>query len=204
MVGGCKSGPKKRSLMITRSDHRASQYAIQGGAHRISPGDLIECTPMLYIPYSSSMTEENTDAAIAELSEELRTAIGTFVRATRSRSDSLPQSRAETLGYLERSGPQSMRELAVSRGVSHQTVSRMVRELEQLGFVSRSSNPDDARGFFINISAVGESALNADRNARRDRIGAAIAEVLSTDDRHKLQQLPEMLNRLSEAISAQT
>ncbi len=59
------------------------------------------------------MTTE--DDLAAELSESLRQSVGAFVRATRSRADTLPPSRSETLGLLARSGPQSMAELAAGR-----------------------------------------------------------------------------------------
>ncbi len=140
----------------------------------------------------------------AALSEALRRSVGGFVRATRSRADALPRSRSETLGQLARSGPQSMTALAADRGVSHQTVSRMVGELEQLGLVTRSANPDDARGFLIAISARGQAELEADQRARRDRIGAAITAVLTPAEQQALAQLPELLDRLSQAIVAQS
>nr|WP_269809815.1 MarR family transcriptional regulator [Kineosporia rhizophila] len=134
----------------------------------------------------------------------MRQSVGAFVRATRSRADTLPPSRSETLGLLARSGPQSMAELAAGRGVSHQTVSRMVTELEQLGLLGRSPNPEDARGYLIAISDRGRSALEADRQARRDRIGAAISAVLTPAERKVLAQVPGLLDRLSQEIATPT
>jgi DNA-binding MarR family transcriptional regulator len=93
-----------------------------------------------------------------------------------------------------------MAALAADRGVSHQTVSRMVGELEQLGLVTRSPNPDDARGFLIAISDQGRADLEADQRARRDRIGAAITAVLTPAEQQALARLPELLNRLSQEI----
>jgi DNA-binding MarR family transcriptional regulator len=143
---------------------------------------------------------EHPNGATEALSESLRRSVGGFVRATRSRADVLPRSRAETLGQLAGSGPQSMAALAADRGVSHQTVSRMVGELEQLGLVTRSPNPDDARGFLIAISDQGRADLEADQRARRDRIGAAITAVLTPAEQQALARLPELLNRLSQEI----
>ena len=131
----------------------------------------------------------------------MRRSVGGFVRATRSRADTLPQSRSETLGLLARSGPQSMAALAAGRGVSHQTVSRMVTEMEQLGLVSREPNPGDARGFLIGISEQGLAELEADQRARGRRIGAAIGAVLTPAERKILAQVPGLLDRLSEEIA---
>jgi DNA-binding MarR family transcriptional regulator len=64
--------------------------------------------------------------------------VGRFVRATRANADVLPPTRAEVLAQLERDGPCSIAELAARRGVRHQTMSRMVADLEQLDLVARA------------------------------------------------------------------
>ncbi|MDP9829501.1 MarR family winged helix-turn-helix transcriptional regulator [Kineosporia succinea] len=137
----------------------------------------------------------------SDLSQALRLSISTFVRATRAQADALPASRSETLRELARSGPQPMAALAAGRGVSHQTVSRMVGELEQLGLVTRAPNPTDARGFLIAISPHGQAALDADQQARHHRISAAITTALTPSERQTLAQLPGLLDRLTEAMT---
>jgi len=150
------------------------------------------------------MDKDRDAVEIAALSEALRISVGTFVRTTRTQADTLPQSRAETLGQLARSGPQSMAMLAASRGVSHQTVSRMVGELEQLGLVTREPNPQDARGFLIGISDLGWSHVTTDQRARQQRISAAIAAALTVEQRRDLEKLPAILDRLSAEIHARS
>lgn len=147
------------------------------------------------------MPSRDESARIAALSADLRRAVGAFVRATRVRADSVPQSRAETLGELLRSGPQSIGALAASRGVAHQTASRMVAEMEAIGMVTREADPRDARAVLIDISEAGRNAIEADRRAREDRIAAAIGACVTTEERLALEDVPELLDRLAREIS---
>lgn len=137
------------------------------------------------------------------MAEELRAAIGRFVRATKEHEDGMPPSRLETLGRLQRSGPQTMAELAESRGVSHQSVSRMVSDLEQLGLVARKPNPSDARGFLIDFTDSGRRALADQRRARAEVISDAVTSALSKRDQQLLARVPALLDRLSEALATE-
>ncbi|HEX5199297.1 MarR family winged helix-turn-helix transcriptional regulator [Paractinoplanes rhizophilus] len=132
-----------------------------------------------------------------DIAEELRVAIGRFVRATREGADSLPPIRAEAMGYLSREGPMSIAELAAYRGVRHQSMSRVVGDLEALGFVARAPDPADARAFVITLTPAGESALQADRAARRDWVAAAIEARLTPAEGAMLRAVPALLHRLA-------
>ncbi|MET0931679.1 MAG: MarR family transcriptional regulator [Aeromicrobium sp.] len=137
-----------------------------------------------------------------DVAESLRSAIGRFIRATKAHADSMPPSRLETLGHLNRSGPQTMVELAEARGVSHQSVSRMIADLEQLGLVVKKSHPTDARGFLVTLSPEGRSVLGAEHLARADIIAVAIDATLSKRDQQLLARVPAILDRLSDGMSA--
>jgi DNA-binding MarR family transcriptional regulator len=139
-------------------------------------------------------------ASSTNLAEELRASVSRFVRTTRQHADVLPVSRAETLRHLRIEGPQTMAALAVSRNVSHQSVSRMVGELEKLGLVVRGENPADARGFVIALSEAGRQRLDEDMDHRRTIIAAAIDTGLSRAERNALAQLPAILDRLAERL----
>jgi DNA-binding MarR family transcriptional regulator len=144
--------------------------------------------------YGSPMTAEEDQ--YREVAEALRQAVGRFVRVTRAQADTLPPIRAEVLGQLERDGPQTIAALATRRGVRHQTMSRMVGDLEQLGLVARAPNPADARGFVISIAVGGQAALETDRAARRDWLARAIADRLGAKDRQAVADIPRLLTEL--------
>ncbi|MFC5927940.1 MarR family winged helix-turn-helix transcriptional regulator [Micromonospora vulcania] len=120
------------------------------------------------------------------------------MRSTRTETKTLLTPRAEVLGQLVRNGPQTIAELAARRGVRHQTMSRMVGDLEQLGLADRAPNPADARGFVISLTEAGQAAVDADRAARRDWLAQAIALRLDEDDREALAHIPQLLTKLVE------
>ena len=133
-----------------------------------------------------------------DIAEELRVAVGRFVRAIRAHAHNLPPARAQAMGYLSREGPQTIACLAGRHGVRHQSMSRIVAELESLGYVTRAANPSDARGFVIDLTSAGEAALEADRAARRDWVAAAIETKLTPAERAILRAVPALLERLAD------
>ncbi len=132
-----------------------------------------------------------------DIAERLRLSIGRFTRVVRALSDTMPQTQAAALGALDREGPQTIARLAAGRGVKHQGMSRTVAELEALGRVARSQNPDDGRAFLIALTPQGREALELDRQARRNWIAEAIETQLNAEERRILYALPEVLDRLS-------
>jgi DNA-binding MarR family transcriptional regulator len=78
-------------------------------------------------------------------------------------------------------GPLPIGALARRMGVSQQAASKAAGELERLGYLARSPDPADGRVRRIGLSARGEAALRAGREAR-----AALAAELAAhvgDDR---------------------
>ncbi|WP_406096740.1 MarR family winged helix-turn-helix transcriptional regulator [Streptomyces sp. NBC_01013] len=132
------------------------------------------------------------------LAERLRTSVGRFVRATRSRADALPPPLATTMGLLDREGSASTAYLAQRRGVRHQSQSGTVKDLEARGFIARREDPQDRRGFLLTLTERGRSALDSDRKARRDWVAQAMEALLSPDEQTQLDALPRLLDRLSE------
>lgn len=163
-------------------------------------------TTMLYISEGDGAPAAEPDADepdADELAEALRRAVGRFVRATRRHVDTLPPSRAETLRLLDREGPRTMADVAAARDVSHQSVSRMVADLERLGLADRAPNPADGRGFVVVLTDVGRAVLRSQEAARRDAIAAAIAGELSSDERAALARASGILDRLADAVARQ-
>jgi DNA-binding MarR family transcriptional regulator len=132
-----------------------------------------------------------------DLAERLRTSIAALIRTTRSHADTLPPPLAQTLGLLDRDDETSIAALAQRRRVRHQSQSRTVKELEDLGYARRRRNPDDARGVVIALTPEGRAALDHDRRARRDWLAEAIATTLTPAEQARLAELPTLLDRLT-------
>ena len=131
------------------------------------------------------------------LAEDLRLAISRLVRATRAQSSGLPRVHAEALAQLDAEGAQTIAQLAARRGVRHQGMSRAVGELESTGYVSRSPNPSDGRGYVISLTEAGHAALEHGRDLRRDLLARAITERLDDEQLELLKQVPELLRRIT-------
>src|SRR3954449_2950266 len=63
-------------------------------------------------------------------------------------------------------GPRPVGEIAGNLGVTSQAVSKMVRELEALGYVERVAAPEDARVRRVGLTARGRAVIQAGRDVR--------------------------------------
>ena len=71
-------------------------------------------------------------------------------------------------------GPRTVGDVAGALGISSQAVSKAVAELEALGYVERRADPADARRRLLALTARGQDAVQAGRDAR-----AALGEELA-------------------------
>ncbi|MFH9860358.1 MarR family winged helix-turn-helix transcriptional regulator [Streptomyces sp. NPDC017202] len=136
-----------------------------------------------------------------QLAEELRLTIGQLVRTVRT-ADRMPPGEAAVLGYLDRNGPLTTADVAQQRGVSHQSAAKAVKELLGRGLVHAESHPSDKRKFLLHITPAGSDRLNEERRRRADWLGAAITEVLSSDERETLAAAVPLLARLDAHLKA--
>src|SRR4051812_6171172 len=90
-------------------------------------------------------------------------ALGTTVVRTRSRELSL--TAASTLATLERTGPRRLTDLAMNEGVTQPSMTAVVSQLSDLGFVERRADPDDLRVVLVAITANGRRQLRGMRRA---------------------------------------
>jgi DNA-binding MarR family transcriptional regulator len=63
-------------------------------------------------------------------------------------------------------GPRSITELATRLGMTSQGASKLVIELEQLGYLRRSPGADDRRTHLVELTERGHALLEAGRTAR--------------------------------------
>jgi len=146
---------------------------------------------------ASDQTPISEDDDRLKLAEDLRRAVGIFVRSIRTQSDTPTTSQSETLSILDRAGPLSVAELAAHRNVRHQSMRLVAASLEENGLVERLPNPADGRSQLISITAEGQAELSRSREARTQRIAALIGERLSDQERQALRAAIRILDRLA-------
>ena len=92
-------------------------------------------------------------------------------------------------------GPRTIGELAAAEQVQPPTISRVVRELEALGLVSRRRDADDGRVVWIEWTPKGRDVLTRGRELRVAALAEQIAS-LSAEQRATLGAGMEVLERI--------
>ncbi len=87
----------------------------------------------------------------------LRMTLGRLGRMLRQQSDEdLSHALIALLFAIHRAEPVSAKTLAEDEGVTPPAVTRSLRRLEQLGYITRESDPSDRRAQIIRLSPTGE------------------------------------------------
>jgi DNA-binding MarR family transcriptional regulator len=141
------------------------------------------------------MKSTNVDPAL--IASELRVVIGKLVRRLRA-ENRFPIAQATVLGRLDREGPQSVSDLALTERVRPQSMAQTVADLESCGHVERRPDPSDRRRALVELTEQGYEALLADRRLREGWLAKAIVEDLSADEQAVLRDAVELLRRLAE------
>jgi DNA-binding MarR family transcriptional regulator len=128
---------------------------------------------------------------------ELREVLGRLVRRLRA-EDTTPFSHGVILGRLDRTGPQSVSDLAAAERVRPQSMAETVKELEADGLVCRRPDPHDRRRALLELTERGDVALQGMRHRREGWLATAIARDLSSDEQAVLRDAVELLKRLTE------
>ena len=89
-----------------------------------------------------------------------------------------------------------MGELAAAEQVRPPTISRLVKDLERLGLVTRKLDPRDERVQRISATAKGRRLLQQGRKRRVSKLAAEPAQ-LSPEERRALTESVTLLERLA-------
>lgn len=130
--------------------------------------------------------------------ERLAEALSRFTREAR-RELALPlgASSLSALAAVGRQGPMRLGELARHEGVTPATLSRIVSVLEEDGYAARTTDADDRRSSWLEITPAGHDLLAA---VRRDRAAVVAQRVarLSPEQRTALAGALDALESLAE------
>lgn len=133
-----------------------------------------------------------------QLAEQLRAAIGAFVRKTREGASTPSSAQSETLVILERESPLSAAALARRRGVTHQSMRVTVGELMSQGLVIATPDPNDGRSKCYQLNDEGQRALQALRQSRSQWLAEHWVSTLTKAERRTIRQAIELLNRVND------
>ncbi|MBM2618196.1 MarR family transcriptional regulator [Actinoplanes sp. LDG1-06] len=130
-----------------------------------------------------------------EIAEDLRAAVGDFVRQVRA-YETMPPGQAGALGHLVREGPLSIADLARRERVKHQSMTRTVGLLESQGLVTLAPAEHDRRQMVVAVTGAGAARLGEQRQVRAGRIAEAMA-TLGAEERELVARIPAIIRKLT-------
>lgn len=134
------------------------------------------------------------------LAPELRSAVimaARRIRAERGSAD-LTDPQYSVLVYLEKRGPLTPGQLADLEHIQPPSMTRTVNCLAETGLVAKEPHATDGRVVVVSLTDAGRSQV-AETRERRSRWLAHELEVMSDDERRRLADAVELLQRLARA-----
>jgi DNA-binding MarR family transcriptional regulator len=114
----------------------------------------------------------------------------------------MSQSRLQILHELFHAGELSQAELQERLGVEGAVITRIVKQLEAAGLVSRRADPRDNRFTLVALSAEARRLQSADDTMKfKETFGAQLLEGLDEDERTQLLRAIKRIQENVEAIS---
>jgi DNA-binding MarR family transcriptional regulator len=138
----------------------------------------------------------DVDAAEAELAARLRLAITRLHRRMRQQANGgLTPSQVSALAGVERLGSPTLGALASRESVQPPTMTKVVAGLEDLGYVSRVTDPSDRRVTRVAVTPAGTEVLGQMRSLKTAFLADRLHH-LEPSDRLALVDMTALLERL--------
>jgi DNA-binding MarR family transcriptional regulator len=115
-------------------------------------------------------------------------------------TDSLTLTQSSALASIVRRGPLTLGELAARENVAPPTVTKAVAALEAVGYVTRTTDPDDRRVTRVSGTAEGRRHLEEVSSVRTAWLQSRL-EGLSAGDRKRLLDAIDVLEGLSAEVT---
>ena len=101
------------------------------------------------------------------------------------------------LATLKRVGPLPAAQLAAEQRIAPQSLTRLIDDLLQRGYVSKERGPVDRRQVIVSPTEAGLAALKANFRMRRQWLQSAMSTMLSQDEQSQLLAATVLLNHLA-------
>jgi DNA-binding MarR family transcriptional regulator len=172
----------------TAADRATAALAAAAGATRAgSP----EAAPAESLPAGIDQTE-------AELASRLRLSVTRLHRRLRQHNvGGLTPSQASALASINRLGAPTLGELAVCESIQPPSMTRIVANLEEAGYVKRVVDQADRRVARVTLLASGRKVLQQNRSLKNAFLARQLHQ-LDEEERVALGQLTGLLERLLE------
>jgi DNA-binding MarR family transcriptional regulator len=102
----------------------------------------------------------------------------------------------ETIAHLSRSSSLLPTELAALTRITTQSMSQILKKLEEHGIIKRSPSKDDKRNVFISLTSFGKKMLEKVKYDKDEWLKSAIEKSLSTKEQAQIEKVLPLLNKL--------
>lgn len=134
-----------------------------------------------------------------DLASSLRTTISLLHKSLRKQMysiNALSLTEMETIGHLIRNTALLPSELANLTRVKTQSMSQIIKKLEELELIIRTPSKDDGRKVYISLTELGKQAVEQTRLERDQWLSDAIEETLTKEEKELLQKVIPVLNKI--------
>lgn len=135
------------------------------------------------------------------LASSLRSFVATLHKTLRKQmysTHSYSVTEMETIGHLYRNDSLLPTELAALTRVKTQSMSQILRSLEQQGIITRKPSQADKRKVYISLSAAGRKLVEKSRYDRDELLRNIIEARLTDKDQAVMEKALPVLNKLIE------
>ncbi len=137
-----------------------------------------------------------------EVAARLAAAVGRINRRARTDSAALGWGLVSALATIQQEGPLRPGDLSRIEVVTKPTMTRILTELEQRGFIEREADPRDGRAFMVSATAAGSAAVDRARSDRTGIVAGLIAD-LPAEDVAAIAGALDVLERIGQGERAQ-
>jgi len=134
-----------------------------------------------------------------ELSSSLRSVVSGLHKGLRKRASSVMEysmTEVETISHLFRSGALLPTELAALTKVKTQSMSQILKKMEEQGLIKRTPSKEDKRKVFISLSSYGKKMVEKVRYEKDEWLKDAIDKLLTDKEKELLIKALPALNKL--------
>ena len=137
---------------------------------------------------------------ITTLSTDLRTAIAGLHKGLRKEASSVQSysmTEIETIAQLFRNPQLLPTELAALTKVKTQSMSQILKKMEEHGVIKRTPSEDDKRKVYISLTAAGRKLVDKVRYEKDEWLKRAIETSLTDKEKEILLKALPVLNKLA-------
>ncbi|MEN0053876.1 MAG: MarR family transcriptional regulator [Mucilaginibacter sp.] len=137
-----------------------------------------------------------------KLASALRTVTSKMYKRLRKQmhtADSLSITAITTLSYLYQNTCHTPSELADLVKVKAQSMSEVLKHMNELGLINKTNAVDDKRKITVSLTEAGRKIVEQTRYERDDWLTDAISQNLSDDEKRQLTGAIALIDRLSDS-----